>query len=301
MKKNSRNNSEMSQTSSVPKQLRVLIVEDSLEDTELIVRELLAGGFEVLFERVDSAEAMKEALQSQTWDLLISDYALPQFNGAEALALCQAAEVGAPFIMVSGVLGEDRAVEMVKAGAHNYVMKRNLKGLVPAVRAELQAAEQRRARQQLAEGAAFLASLVDSCDDAIIGKDLDGTIISWNRGAERLYGYTAQEVVGRPVSVLFPSFRPEEMPRLLSHVGKGEHIEPYETMWLRKNGSLVDVSLSMSPIKDQNGRIIGASAVARDITLRKEEENERLGLIQELTAALALGAPNGNARTADVD
>ncbi len=269
--------------------LRLLLVEDSPHDTQLIVRELLEGGFQVISERVDTAAAMKTALQTQIWDLIISDYSLPQFSGADALAMYRAAEVGAPFIIVSGVVGEDRAVEMVKAGAHDYVMKDRLQRLVPAVRNELRAAEERRVRKGMEDTVAFLASLVESCDDAIVGKDLDGKIVSWNSGAERLYGYAAQEIVGRAVSILVPSCRPEEESALLDHLRKGQYVEPYETVRVRKDGSLVEVSLAMSPIKDRWGQVIGASAVARDITRRKEEENERVGLIQELTAALAHG------------
>src|SRR5258708_357115 len=187
--------------------LRLLIVEDSLNDTLFIVRELLRGGFQVSSERVETAAAMKAALKSAHWDIIISDYVLPRFNGAEALAIYKALELDIPFIMVSGVMGEDRAVEMVKAGAHEYVMKDKLQRLVPAVRGELQAAKNRRIRKRTECTAAFLASLVESCDDAIIGKTLNGRIVSWNAGAERLYGYTAREALGRSVQILIPSYR----------------------------------------------------------------------------------------------
>ena len=267
--------------------LRLLLVEDSQEDAQLLVRALSDGGFRVSAERVETAAAMKVALQTQVWDLNISDYALPQLKGTEALALYQDSEAGAPFIIVSGVLGEDRAVEMVKAGAHNYVMKDNLKDLVLAVRVELQAAEERRLRKRSEDTASFMASLVESCEDAILGTDLNGKVLSWNSGAERLLGYAAREVVGRAISFLVPPYRPEEVPGLVGHIGHGERVDPYDTVWLRKGGALVEVSLATSPIKDGCGRVIGASVVARDITRQREEENERLALIQELTAALA--------------
>jgi PAS domain S-box-containing protein len=129
---------------------------------------------------------------------------------------------------------------------------------------------------------------VESCNDAIIGKTLDGTIITWNAGAERLYGYTASEMIGRSVSVLIPSYRPEEISGTLENLSKGEQAGAFETVRVRKDGSSVEVSLAVSPIKDTSGRVIGASTVARDITQRKQEENERLSLIQDLTAALAV-------------
>src|SRR5437868_15151063 len=109
------------------------MVEDSIEDTFFIVRELQRGGFNVSFERVETCQSMQKALAGQTWDLIISDYVLPQFGGAAALALYQECGLDIPFIVVSGAIGEDRAVEMVKAGAHDYVMKDNLSRLVTAV------------------------------------------------------------------------------------------------------------------------------------------------------------------------
>jgi PAS domain S-box-containing protein len=120
---------------------------------------------------------------------------------------------------------------------------------------------------------------------------LDGTIVSWNAGAERLYGYGSVEVIGRSVSVLVPPYRPQELPEILERISKGEHVERYETVRIRKDGKPIEVSLTISPIKDGGGRIIGASTVARDITRRKQEENERLALIQELTTALSHSQP----------
>jgi PAS domain S-box-containing protein len=269
---------------SVP--LRVLIVEDSFDDTLLIVRELLRGGFQVTSEHVQTAAAMQTALETQNWDLVISDYFLPQLDGAAALALYQQKGLDIPFIVVSGAIGEERAVEIMKAGAHDYVMKDNLERLVPTVRQELRAAQERRIRKQAEAKAAYLASLVETCDDAIIGKTLDGTVVSWNAGAERLYGYTAAEMVGRSTSVLFSRYRPQELAEIEEMLKAGQHVDAYETVRVRKDGTTVEVSVSVSPIKDASGRVIGASVLSRDITQRKQEENERLALIQELTAAL---------------
>jgi PAS domain S-box-containing protein len=116
-----------------------------------------------------------------------------------------------------------------------------------------------------------LAAIVESSDDAIIGKNLDGAIVSWNRGAERLYGYTAQEVIGKSVAILAPPDHPDETLALLERLRRGEEIEHYETVRVRKDGSRVDVSLTISPVKDPDGKIIGASKITRDITARKRE------------------------------
>ena len=271
----------------MPGPLRVLIVEDSVDDTLLIAAELQRGGVDPVFERVETADAMQAALKAHNWDLIISDYSMPQLAGPAAPAIYRQSELDIPFIGISGTVGEETVAEMMKAGAHDYVMKSHLTRLVPAVKRELRAAQERRDRRQAEAITAYLASIVQSCDDAIIGKTLEGIVVSWNAGAERLYGYSADEMIGRSMSVLIPSYRPEELPEIFEAIKRGESVDGLETVRIRKGGTPVEVSLTISPIKDGTGRIVGASAVARDITRRKQEEDERLGLIKDLTAALA--------------
>jgi PAS domain S-box-containing protein len=184
-------------------------------------------------------------------------------------------------------MGEEAAVAMMRAGAHDYVMKDALGRLVPAVARELGAAEERRVRRRGEAAMAHLAAIVESCDDAIISKSLDGTILSWNEGAERLYGYTAGEMIGRHISLLLPPDRSRELQNILESVQRGERREPFETVRMRKDRLPVDILLTVSPIKDAEGRVTAASAIARNISQRKREEQERLQLIQELTDALA--------------
>ena len=119
------------------------------------------------------------------------------------------------------------------------------------------------------EAARILAAIVESSDDAIIAKDLRGTILTWNRSAERLYGYTAEEIVGRSVSVLIPPDQPDELGEINERVSRGEPVDHYETVRLTKDGRRIDVSLSVSPIRDASGAVVAASTIARDITLRK--------------------------------
>jgi two-component system, chemotaxis family, CheB/CheR fusion protein len=129
------------------------------------------------------------------------------------------------------------------------------------------------ARKQAEEAQARLATIVASSDDAIVSKDLNGVITSWNRGAERLFGYTAQEAVGQPVTILIPSERFDEERGILERLRRGEAVEHFETVRRRKDGTLFDASVTVSPIRDGQGMVVGASKIARDITERKWAEN----------------------------
>ena len=126
------------------------------------------------------------------------------------------------------------------------------------------------------------AAMVESSQDAILSKDLDGVITSWNRGAQRLFGYAAEEVVGRSVTIFIPSDRENEEPMILQRIRRGERIEHYETVRRRKDGSLVDISLTVSPIRDPAGKVIGASKIARDITERRRAQEQRELLLREM-------------------
>ena len=138
------------------------------------------------------------------------------------------------------------------------------------------------ARARRNEIAYFLASIVDSCDDAILTIDLDGIVTSWNAAAERLYSYTAEEAIGKPTAMLIPPDRRDEEPAILERVKRGERVEHYETVRQRKDGSLIDVSLTVSPVKNAQSKIIGASKVSRDITERKRAQDRQQFLIREL-------------------
>lgn len=140
-------------------------------------------------------------------------------------------------------------------------------------------------------------AIVESSDDAIIGKDLEGTILSWNAGAERMYGYTAAEVVGHPIALLAPPDRPDEIPDLLERLRRGEGIRNFHTVRVRKDGSRVDVALTISPIRDAAGNITAASTVARDISARKRDE-EALRTSEERFRGLFNGIPAGLYRAA---
>ena len=137
-------------------------------------------------------------------------------------------------------------------------------------------------RRQAEHLSQWQASIVESSDDAILSKDLNGVITSWNRGAERLFGYRAKEIIGKPVTILIPEDRQDEEPVILARLRRGERIEHYETVRRRKDGSLVDISLTVSPVRSPNGTILGASKIARDISERKRAEEQQVLLIREM-------------------
>ena len=132
----------------------------------------------------------------------------------------------------------------------------------------------RRTTEQLGEYRSKLALIIDSSEDAILSKDLSGIITSWNRGAEHIYGYRAEEVIGRHISLLTPSDRPDEISEILEKIARGETIEHYQSVRVTKDGRRLDLSISVSPLRDATGEIIGASAIARDVTAQKRAEGQ---------------------------
>lgn len=267
------------------KPIRVLIVEDSENDALLLLRELRRA-YDPQFERVATADQMRVALEKY-WDVIISDFSMPGFDGLDALRLLQEAKLDIPFIIVSGAIGEDIAVHAMKAGASDYVMKGKLARLVPAIERELREAEGRQERRRGELALAHMAAIVESSDDAIIGMALDSTVLSWNFGAEKTYGYSAKEALGNRISLVAPPISAGEIPQIFARIKRGEHVDRYETIRVKKDGTPIDVSLTISPIKNSSGEIIGVSAIERDITTQKRVESERKRLIEELQDAVA--------------
>jgi two-component system sensor kinase FixL len=140
--------------------------------------------------------------------------------------------------------------------------------------------EARLTEQQLRS---LLTSIIETSDDAIVSKNLDGVITSWNRGAERVFGYSAGEVVGQPITIVIPEDRQSEEREILTRVGRGERIDHYETVRQRKDGSLIVVSLTVSPVKSAEGKIVGASKIARDITEQRRGHEQIATLAREAT------------------
>jgi PAS domain S-box-containing protein len=267
--------------------LRVLVVEDSKFDTLLMVRYLQNNGYLTVHQRVQSPPEMEKALAEQQWDVILCDYQLPSFGVLPALELLKSKGLDVPFIVVSGAIGEELAVDLMKSGAHDFIVKGRLSRLIPAIERELREAKGRRERKLAVQNVSYLAAIGDSAEEAIIGQDMQGTITTWNLGAGRLYGYPAAEAIGQPALMIVPPSLHKESGDLLKKLWRAELVEPLETERRRKDGAPVNVCDTMSVIRDTAGHIIGASSIAYDITERKKIEAERTQLITHLNETLS--------------
>lgn len=273
--------------SAAPQPLRVLVVEDSEADALLLLRELRRGNYVPASQRVDTPEGYLDALHSGGWDIIICDYRMPNFDGFAALQLYKEAEIDIPFIVVSGLIGEDVAVEMMKAGAHDYLLKDHLARLVPAIDRELREAAERRELHRAEQARSHLAAIVDSSEDAIISSSLDGFILSWNAAAKKMFGYTTLEIQDKPITLLIPEESESKNLPLHRKVIQGEQVRRYSTLGRRKDGSTIHISLTISPILDHENKVTSTSTIARDITDLKKAEAEREKLVCELQIALS--------------
>ena len=191
------------------KPLRVLMVEDSEDDALLIIRELKKGDYEPDYQRVETAEAMSTALQEKTWDIILCDYELPKFNGLDSIVLRKEANIDIPLIIVSGAIGEETAVECMRLGAHDYIMKDSLSRLNPAIKRELKEAESRRQRnlteKALRESEEKIHYITDNSSDVIWHLDRNNRFDYISLADERMRGFKKHEVIGTTVwSLLKP-------------------------------------------------------------------------------------------------
>jgi PAS domain S-box-containing protein len=247
------------------KPLSVLIVEDSEDDASLLVRELERAGYEVSWERVDTAGAMRSALEGRSWDLVVADYAMPRFSGPAALAVLQDVGLDLPFIIVSGSVGEDIAVEVMRAGAHDYLLKGNLKRLFPAIQRELDQAGQRRDRRKAEER---YRELFDSANDIVFTLDLEGRFTSINAAAERITEYPREQIVGRNFAEFVVPDHIGVVREMLRHRAAGESVASVYTMdVLARQGRRVVLEVSTRELVEGK-RPVGIQGIARDITER---------------------------------
>ncbi|MHB8891510.1 MAG: PAS domain S-box protein [Candidatus Limnocylindrales bacterium] len=258
-----------------PTAIRIVIVEDRPSDAELMILGLQEEGFAPDWQRVENDLALVIALEGNP-DLILSDWSLPHFSGLEALEIVRERDPHVPFIIVSGSVGEEAAIDALHRGADDYVLKDRLARLGPAVRRALEAERLRAERRRAAAQLAFQASVLANVRDAVIVSDLAGRITYWNDGATATFGYAAAEMVGRPMGELSPTHAPA-----LEAALKASATDPGSTgTWpmRHRDGRQLWIEARTASMTDPAGAPIGVIGVARDVTehRRLELEAERL-------------------------
>ncbi len=252
--------------------LRLIYIEDNDDDLELVLHQLRQGGFAPSVQRVECVEDLRTALLRKDWDIVLSDYHLPTFNASAALALVQASGQDLPFIVVTGTIGEERAVELMRAGAEDFVLKEQLGRLTAAVERAIGDAQVRADRARavglLHSTNLELATLVEAAPLAIVVIDpAGGTVRSWNPAATRLLGWTVDETVGRATPQLEDGDS-QAFATMLEQTRDGRTFTSVDTRLKRKDGKLVEVSLSMAPLGSTSGCLL----IAEDTTERRSLE-----------------------------
>jgi len=258
--------------------LQVLIVEDSENDAILMELELQHAGYQTSCTRVQTAEALCSALEKQRWDLIIADYSMPPFDGLSALAIVKERGMDVPFIIVSGVITDAKAVAAMKAGAHDYVMKDNLARLGSAVERELREAEVRRQRRRSEEKLevehTFREAIENSIPCGITTVDLDGRQTYINPAFCAMVGWTEADLLGaRPPFLYWPAEEVDGITEAMSRIVQGETpASGIELRFCRRNGERFAVLLQVTPLKDKFENITGWVSSVSDITERKRAE-----------------------------
>jgi PAS domain S-box-containing protein len=257
------------------KDISILLLEDNESDAELIRQTVLAAGINALFEHVDSGSKFEASLQTCQPDLIISDFSIPHYNGKSALAAAQRLRPGTPFIFFSGTIGEERAIEALKLGATDYVLKDKPKRLISAIERAISDAERKRSQREAEAKIKAQALLLDLATDAIIVRDLENRIQFWNRGAERLYGFRREEIIGRKLNELIATNSGRtfaEGTRITLDQGQWEG----EVEHLSKDGKVLVVLSRWTLVRNGQGEPEGILAINSDITEKRSLEKQFL-------------------------
>ena len=268
--------------------LRILIVEDSAADTELLVREVERGGYRVLYEQVQTATALEDALARAAWDVVISDYDLPMFSGPAALGILKASGLDVPFIMISGTIGEEIAVSALKGGAHDFIVKGRLARLIPAIERERREVvvrhERALAEDALRRSEAQYRSLVDGAVFGMYQATAGGLFVSVNPALVTMLGYDSPDDLLR---VGWASLHddPDVAAPLIRRSHEPAPLAGEEVIWRRKNGDKIRVRLSGRLIEEPHTRLTLAEVIVEDITeqhrlhaqLRQAQKMEAIG------------------------
>jgi two-component system cell cycle sensor histidine kinase/response regulator CckA len=274
---------------STDRSLRLLMIDDSEQDVELVVIELRRHGYAVAVERVDTDAGLQTELESSAWDIVVCDHGLPSFSSQEALAMVQESDADLPFVILSGTIGEEAAVESLKAGARDVVLKTNLARIGPVVDRELFEAKNRRGRREveraLAESEARKSAILQSALDGVVTIDHDGRILNFNPAAEAMFGYVLADVAGKHMAELIipPSLRPRHEAAFARQLATGESTVlgvRTELSAQRADGTEFPVEISIT-----RGELSGEAfftAYLRDLTERKEAEKAHANLEEQL-------------------
>lgn len=262
------------------KDLRILVLEDVSDDVVLINHELARRGYTFQSKRVETKEDFIHEIDFNPPDLILSDHGLPSFDGFSALSIAKEKCPDTPFIFVTGSMGEEVAIDSLRSGATDYVLKARLPNLGPAVQRALRLAEERNLRKQaereLHESEERFRMLVAGVEDyAIFMLNPLGRVMIWNSGAERVYGHTVNEIIGRKFNRFYPpedrrQGKPELALAAAVTVGRYQH----EGWQMRKDGSRYWAIGGINAMRDETGRLTGFSVITRDISQRKEAEDE---------------------------
>lgn len=257
--------------------LRVLIIEDSEDDCFLLVR-ALKREFEIMYERVDTTETLRHALREKEWDIVLSDYFMPQFDAVGALTTLQEEKLDLPFIIVSGKIGELEAVKAMKAGAHDYIMKGDQTRLIPAIRRELREAAIRRERRQaervLREQFHFRQVLIDSIPAPIFFKNTDGAFLGCNKAFEAFSGLSQSEIIGKTFFDILPPNLAEGFTESDSELFHHGGTQIYESSISFADGAIHDVIFYKATFESVDHTLGGLVGTILDITERKQTEEK---------------------------
>src|SRR5947199_1811142 len=246
------------------KPLRVLMVEDSEDDALLVLRELRAAGYDLTHERVDTAAALEAALDRHPWDLVIGDYSMPHFSGTAALGMLRQRGLDVPYICVSGTITEELAVAAMKAGAHDYVTKGQLKRLLPAIERELREA---RGRATLRATEASFATLVEHAPVGIYRSTPEGRFLSVNAAVVRMLGYdSAADVLALDMARDVYAAGAERQRLVGRDTYSDRQYDNVEATWKRRDGRLLTVQLSVRAVRNAAGRVDYYETFVRDVT-----------------------------------
>lgn len=282
-----------------PQGLRVLMIEDVEDDALLTFRELKRNGFDPVYERVETAPAMKKALQEKQWDIILCDYKMPHFSAPQAIALLKEMKMDIPIIIVSGNIGEETAIECMRLGAQDYIMKTNLSRLCPAINRELEEAHTRN-KKKLAEALLIQSEekyriILENIEDGYYEVDIAGNFTFFNDPLCQILGYSKQELLGMNSRQYTDQENAKVLFRAFNKVYKtGRPTKGFDWQLIRKDGTKRYIEASVSLLKDGSGKPAGFRGIVRDITERKEmekslrEEEQRFRALAEQSSDIIL-------------